>query len=564
MKNYDLIVIGSGPAGEKGACQAVYFGKSVALIEKEPAPGGACVNTGTIPSKTLRESALQLTGLKQRGLYGVDVSMRANISISDFMYRERVVVEKSWELIDDNLGHHGIDVYRGCARFASSHEIEINLGSSSIQIRGEKILIATGSSPFHPPTIPFDDVSIYDSDSILNLDRIPKSLAVVGAGVIGCEYACIFAALGIDVTLIDGRTELLGHIDQEISDALLRQMRNRLKIHLHLGEDVEKVEVRENCVNLILKGGRNVNVEKVLYAAGRQSNTETLALDKAGVQTGKRGIIAVNEDYQTCVENIYAAGDVIGFPALASTTIEQARAAVIHAFDMESKAKLAPVIPYCIWTIPEVATVGLTEEECLSKGIDHEIGRAYYRNNARGQIIGDTGGQVKIVFAPDTHKVLGVHIVGETAAELVHIGVMVMQLNGTIESFIDTVFNFPTLSDTLKYAAYDGLDRLSRRQRNAVSATPPTATPPTATPPTATPPTATPPTATPPTATPLRQIKTPAPKSRPATTPFHQRMARPIRPRIKPPTALQPNIEYSMRMKTLRLPKPLSFPKLRH
>jgi NAD(P) transhydrogenase len=466
MKNYDLIVIGSGPAGEKGACQAAYFGKTVALIEKEPAPGGACVNTGTIPSKTLRESALQLTGLKQRGLYGVDVSMRPNISISDFMYRERVVVEKSWELIDDNIGRHGIDVYRGCATFASANEVDVNLGNSMIQLHGENILVATGSSPFHVPEIPYDHSSIYDSDSILNLDRIPKTLAVVGAGVIGCEYACIFAALGVEVTLIDGRTELLGHIDQEISDALLRQMRNRLKIHLHLGEDVDKVSVNDGCVTLSLKGGRQVSVEKVLYAAGRQSNTATLALDKAGVQTGKRGIIEVNDDYQTNVPNIYAAGDVIGFPALASTSIEQARAAVVHAFKLESKARLAPVVPYCIWTIPEVATVGATEEECLAKGLDYEIGRAFYRNNARGQIIGDTGGLMKIVFEPDTHKVLGVHIVGETASELVHIGLMVMQLEGKLESFIDTVFNFPTLSDTYKYAAYDGIERLSRRQRN--------------------------------------------------------------------------------------------------
>jgi NAD(P) transhydrogenase len=287
MKNYDLIVIGSGPAGEKGATQAAYFGKTVALIEKEPAPGGACVNTGTIPSKTLRESALQLTGLKQRGLYGVDVSVRPNISIGDFMYRERVVVEKSWELIDDNLARHGVDVYRGCAAFASPHEVSVDLGNSHIILHGENILIATGSSPFRPDNIPFDHDTIYDSDSILNLDRIPKTMAVVGAGVIGCEYACTFAALGIDVTLIDGRTELLGHIDQEISDALLRQMRNRLKIHLHLGEDVDKVDVAESCVTLNLKQGRQVRVEKVLYAAGRQSNTALLALDKAGVETGK-------------------------------------------------------------------------------------------------------------------------------------------------------------------------------------------------------------------------------------------------------------------------------------
>ena len=463
MKNYDLVVIGSGPAGENGACQAAYFGKTVALIEKEPAPGGACVNTGTIPSKTLRESALQLTGLKQRGLYGVDVSIRSDISVSDFMHRERVVVEKSWELIDDNIGRHGIDVYRGCASFQSANEVAVDLGGSHIVLNADKVLVATGSSPYRPAEIPFDHKLIYDSDSILNLDRIPKTMAVVGAGVIGCEYACIFAALGVDVTLIDGRTELLGNIDQEISDILLRQMRNRLKIHLHLGEDVERVDMHADSVLLSLKGGRQVAVEKVLYAAGRQSNTSTLSLDKAGVETGKRGIIVVNEDGQTVVPNIYAAGDVVGFPALASTSIEQARAAVIHAFDMENTTRLASIYPYCIWTIPEVAMFGMTEEECLSKNIEHEVGRAFYRNNARAQIIGDTGGQVKIVFSPQDHKILGVHIVGESAAELVHIGLMTHQLGGTIDSFTNTVFNFPTLSDAYKYAAFDGLARLARR-----------------------------------------------------------------------------------------------------
>jgi NAD(P) transhydrogenase len=465
MKNYDLIVIGSGPAGEKGACQAALFGKSVALIEKEPAPGGAWVNTGTIPSKTLRESALQLSGLKQRGLYGVDVSLRRDISVSDFMYRERAVVEKGWELIDDNMTWHGIDVYRGCAHFASPHEVAVDLGSSHIVLHGEKILIATGSAPFRPENVPFDDHFIYDSDSILTLDRIPKSMAVIGAGVIGCEYACMFSALGIDMSLIDGRTELLSNIDQETSDILLRQMRNRLKIHMCLGVEVESVHLEEHGVALNLKNRRQLKVDKVLYAAGRQSNTSALCLDVAGVATGKRGIITVNENYQTCVPHIYAAGDVIGFPALASTSMEQGRVAAIHAFEMESRTNPTSTLPYCIWTIPEVAMCGVTEEECLAKGIDYEVGRAYYRNNARGQIIGDTGGMLKIVFDPDTSEILGVHIVGESAAELVHIGLMVMQMAGTIDVFINTVFNVPTLSETYKYAAYDGLSRLERRQR---------------------------------------------------------------------------------------------------
>ncbi|HEX8833563.1 MAG TPA: Si-specific NAD(P)(+) transhydrogenase [Abditibacteriaceae bacterium] len=473
MRNYDLIVIGSGPAGEKGAAQAAYFGKTVALIEKEPAPGGAGVNTGTIPSKTLRESALHLSGLKQRGLSGVNVSIRPDISVGDFMYHERAVVEKAWELIDDNMSRHGVDVYRGVAHFQSAHEVAVDLGTSHIVLHGQNILIATGSAPHHPETVPFDGRSIYDSDTILNLDRIPKTMAVVGAGVIGCEYACIFAALGVDVALVDGRIELLSHIDQEVSDVLLRQMRNRLKIQLYLGEDVESVEPNSatgdaSCVCLKLKNGKQMLVEKVLYAAGRQSNTALLNLEAVGVKTGKRGVIEVNEYYQTSVPHIYAAGDVIGFPALASTSMEQGRIAAVHAFNLEHKTRLASIFPYCIWTIPEVAVVGLNEEECLAKGIEYEVGRAYYRNNSRGQIVGDTGGLLKLIFSPADRKIIGVHIVGESASELVHIGLMVMEMGGTIDRFIDTVFNYPTLGDMYKYAAYDGLARLARRERCSV------------------------------------------------------------------------------------------------
>ncbi|HEX8552337.1 MAG TPA: Si-specific NAD(P)(+) transhydrogenase [Abditibacteriaceae bacterium] len=466
MKNYDFIVIGSGPAGEKAAAQAANFGKTVALIEKEPAPGGAGVNTGTIPSKTLRESALHLSGWKQRGLYGVSVSLRPDISVADFMYHERAVVEKAWELIDDNMSRHGVDVYRGVARFEGPHEIAVNLGASHIVLHGENILIATGSSPHHPEGIPFDGRYVYDSDTILSLDRIPKTIAVVGAGVIGCEYACMLAALGIEVSLIDGRTELLPNLDQEISDLLLRQMRNRLKVHLLLGQDVDTVTIipgEEPNVCLKLKNGRQMSVDKVLYAAGRQSNTGELNLEAVGVKTGKRGIIEVNEFYQTNIPHIYAAGDVIGFPALASTSMEQGRIAAVHAFNLEYKTRLASIFPYCIWTIPELSTVGKTEEECLSQNIDYEVGRAFYRNNARGQIIGDTGGMLKLLFAPTTREILGIHVVGDTASELVHVGLMVMQIGGTLDRFTDTVFNYPTLGDLYKDAAYDGLARLKRR-----------------------------------------------------------------------------------------------------
>lgn len=465
MRSYDLIVIGSGPAGEKGAAQAAYFGKSVALIEREVVPGGAGVNTGTVPSKTLRESALHLSGFKQRGLHGVNMSLRQGITVSDFMERQREVVEKEWDMIEENLRWHNVDRYRGTARFVSPHEILVDTSGHDIALHAEVILIATGSSPYRPANVPFDDQNIYDSDSILSLDRIPKSLAVVGAGVIGCEYSSIFAALGIDVTLIDGRTELLGNLDREIVDILMRQMRNRWRINLQLGAEVDCITSEENGVCVKMKSGRRVCAEKLLYAAGRQSNTAELQLENAGIETGQRGLIVVDENYRTNIPHIYAAGDVIGFPALASTSMEQARVAMVNAFNLKYKSKLAPLLPYGIYTIPETSMVGMTEEDCLTKNIDYEVGRAYYRNNTRGQIIGDTSGMLKLILAPDTKKLLGIHIIGENASELIHIGMMVMLQEGTIDVFIQSVFNYPTLSDVYKYAAYDALHRLNRREQ---------------------------------------------------------------------------------------------------
>ncbi|HVF09925.1 MAG TPA: Si-specific NAD(P)(+) transhydrogenase [Abditibacteriaceae bacterium] len=469
MKSYDLIVIGSGPAGERGAALAAELGVSVAMIEREVVPGGAGVNTGTVPSKTLRESALHLSGFRQRGLHGVDMSMRPNITVSDFMQRKREVVEKEWDLIEENMRWHNIDRYRGHARFASPHEVVVDTSGYDMTLHGEVILIATGSSPYRSPEVPFDDVSICDSDTILNLDCIPKTMAVVGAGVIGCEYASIFAALGIDVTLIDGRTELLSNVDREIVDVLMRQMRNRLRIQLQTGQDVESLACEDAVIKVKLKSGREIMVEKVLYAAGRQSNTADLGLDEVGVVTGKRGILPVNENYQTNVPHIYAAGDVIGFPALASTSMEQARVAMVCAFDLKHKTKLAALLPYGIYTIPEISMIGETEEQCLEKGVDYEVGRAYYRNTIRGQIMGDTAGMIKIVFVPGQkekeRRLLGIHIIGDDAAELIHVGMMVMQLGGTLSAFTQSVFNIPTLGDIYKQAAYDGLSRLKRRQR---------------------------------------------------------------------------------------------------
>jgi len=462
---YDLIVIGSGPAGEKGAAQAAWFGKRVAMIEREPIAGGACVNTGTIPSKTLRESALHLSGFRQRGFRNaVDLAINREVSVGDFMYRKQQVVEREWRRIDDNLRRHRVDYYCGVARFESSSRIQVTNAVGQEHLEAEIILIATGSAPYRPSNIPFDDVQICDSDTILQLDKIPSSLAVVGAGVIGCEYASIFAALGVKVSLIDGRTALLPHIDREIVKVLLGELQNRLEVDLYLGDDVATAEIIDDDVKLVLSDGRTLVTDKALFAAGRSSNTADLDLAAAGVISGKRGVIAVNDRYQTNVPNIYAAGDVIGFPALAATSMEQARVSMVHAFDLKYKTEVAHVLPYAIYTIPELSTIGMTEEDCREQGKAFEVGRASYRHNARGQIVGDTTGLIKLVFDPQSLQLLGVHIVGENASELLHVGMMVMHFGGTINAFIESVFNYPTLGDAYKYAAYDGLGNIERRK----------------------------------------------------------------------------------------------------
>jgi NAD(P) transhydrogenase len=461
---YDLIVIGSGPAGEKGAAQAAYFGKRVALIERESVPGGACVNTGTIPSKTLRESALHLSGFRQRGFRdAVDLTIKS-ITIDDFMYRKQLVLEKEWRRIDENLRRHNVDRYQGSARLVSPTTVAVSNSAGEEMLEGTIVLIATGSSPYRPDSVPFDDESVCDSDTILRIGKIPASLAVVGAGVIGCEYASIFAALGVEVHLIDARSTLLPHMDREIVRVLLGEMQTRLGVTLHLACEVRTIEKCDGKVSILLRNGTCFVVDNVLYAAGRSSNVADLNLQAVGVKTGARGLVLVDQNYQTSVPNIYAAGDVIGFPALASTSMEQARVAIVHAFDLKYKTKVASLLPYGIYTIPELSTVGLTEEDCRAKSLPYEVGRAQFRNNARGLIIGDTKGIIKLVFDPETLKLLGVHIIGENASELLHVGMMVMQFDGTINAFIDSVFNFPTLSDAYKYAAYDGLGNVARKR----------------------------------------------------------------------------------------------------
>jgi NAD(P) transhydrogenase len=455
--HYDLIVLGSGPAGEKGAAQAAYYGRKVALIERADHLGGAGINTGTLPSKTLRETALYFSGLRQRGLYGIDYSLKENLTINDFMYRKEVVLQNEWRIAQRNLKRHNIALLWGEASLKDTHTVQVRTRKGNLrEVSGDIILIATGSSPYHPPDVPFGHDLIYDSDSILHMSHIPKRMAVVGGGTIGSEYACVFTALGVEVTLIDSRDRLLSFVDGEIAGQLMRQLES-LGLRLVLDTRIEKVEKVGERVFLNLSNGEQLDCGIVLYASGRQSNVEGLGLEEVGVQTGERGLILVNEKYQTSVPNIYAAGDVIGFPALASTSMEQARMAMVHAFELHYKESLSPVLPMAIYTIPEIAMAGLTEDECQAKGTPYLVGRSFYDKSPRGQIIGDMAGMLKLVFSPEDKKLLGVHHIGEMASELVHIGTQALADGKTIDTFIQAVYNYPTLSDSYKYAAYDGL-----------------------------------------------------------------------------------------------------------
>ena len=460
---YDLIVIGSGPAGEKAAAQAAYFGKRVALVERAPYLGGAGINTGTVPSKTLRETALYYSGIRQRGLYGVDYQLGKDLTIGHFMHREREVVDSLRGAVERNVARHGVELIRGTGRFEDAHTVVVDAPGGALRLTAPILLIATGSVPNRGVDLPTDDPRFYDSDSILTMNRLPPRLAVVGAGVIGCEYACIFAVLGIAVHLIDGRPRLLGFLDAETSDRLRLQM-ELLGIRLALGDGVTAARPDPDAVRLDLKNGTTLEVDAVLVAAGRLGNTAGLGLDRLGIAVDDRGHVKVNEHFQTSVPHIYAAGDVIGFPALAATSMEQGRVAMCHAFGFAYKTAVSRVLPLAVYSIPEVSMVGETEESCREKGRPYCVGKAEYRGNARGQIVGDLAGQVKLVFDPRDRRLLGVHIVGEDAAELIHVGVMVLQAEGTIDAFIDAVFNYPSLGEAYKYAAYDGLGALARRR----------------------------------------------------------------------------------------------------
>lgn len=453
---YDLVVIGSGPAGEKGAAQAAYFGKKVALVERAPRLGGASLSWG-LPSKALRETALYFSGLRPRGLYSIDYSLKDELTVRDLMYREQQVVKNAEEVLQRNIDMHGIEVVMGNASLKDTHTVQVSReNGDDCYLETEIILIATGAKAFRPADIPFENRLIHDSDTIFTIDRIPKTMLVVGGGVIGTEFASIFSALGIQVTLIDTGDRLVPFIDSEIAERLQLRLEN-LGLKSRFNQRVVKVVAGDQRVHITLGNGERLEFDLALIATGRQSNTQGMGLDEVGVQLGQRGLILVDEHYQTSVPNIYAAGDVVGFPALASTSMEQARTAVTHAFNFQYPGSRLNIVPIAIYSVPEIAMAGLTEDACKEKNVPYLVGRASYEKNPRGLIIGDRSGMLKLVFSPYDKKVLGVHHIGEMSSELVHIGTQVLVQSGTIDDFRETIYNYPTLSDLYKYAAYDGI-----------------------------------------------------------------------------------------------------------
>jgi NAD(P) transhydrogenase len=460
IEHFDLVVVGAGPAGEKAAAQAAYFGKSVAIVERDSLPGGAAVHSGGVPTKTLRETALYITGFKQRDVYGVGLQLDLAAALSHLHSRAGHVVRTITSAVSENIARHGIELIQGSARLGPNRSIQVERADGATRsIRAGVILLATGSRPFHPPGVPFEDEDVLDSDSVMEVDKPFESVVVVGGGAVGCEYASIFAALGIGVTVVDNGPRLVPFMDAELSDLLAESFR-RMGVRVLLKAGRAGVARDAGGLKVSLEDGEVIRPAKVLFAAGRAGNTEDLGLAAAGVATDERGRILVDERFQTRAEGIYAAGDVIGPPALASVSMEQGRVAICHAFGIPFKQAVDELAPFGIYSIPEVAMVGMSEEAALLQGLDYEVGRAWFARNTRATIAGATDGLLKLVFRRNDRRLLGVHILGSGAAELIHLGQAALHFSGTIDYFIDTTFNVPTSSEAFKYAAYDGLQRL--------------------------------------------------------------------------------------------------------
>jgi NAD(P) transhydrogenase len=461
MAHYDMLVIGTGPAGQKAAVQAAKLGKKVGIIERKEVVGGVCINTGTIPSKSLREAILYLSGFRQRNLYGADYRLKETITIEDLAFRCQHVISNEIQIVENQMTRNRVDMLYGTASFIDPHRLQIRQVTGSVEHTADFIVIAVGTEPARPSDVPFDGSTVIDTDGILTLKRVPISMAIVGGGVIGTEYASILATMGVSVILIDKRPRLLEFMDAEIITTLQQQMKD---IGVALYHDEEVVAIRRESggqIHVTLKQARAVTAETLLYAIGRVGATRDLNLSAVGINPDNRGRLTVNEHFQTSVPHIYAAGDVIGFPALASTSMQQGRHASCHAFGYPDRTDTA-LLPYGIYSIPEMSMVGRTEEDLTKADVPYGVGIARYREIARGQLIGDDRGMLKLLFHRHSREVLGIHAIGEGATELIHIGQAVMAFHGKIEYFIDTVFNYPTLAECYKVAALDGINRLPR------------------------------------------------------------------------------------------------------
>jgi NAD(P) transhydrogenase len=455
--DYDLLVIGSGPAGQKAAIQAAKLGRRVGIVERERM-GGVSVNWGTIPSKTLREAIVYLTGMTQRSTYGESYRVKEEITIQDLRHRTQHVIDREIDVVRNQLMRNHVQLFEGTASFLDPHTLLVS-GRDEKRVSGQFIVIACGTRPARPPAVEFDEQTILDSDGLVRLDHIPPSLIVVGAGVVGIEYASMFAALGSKVTVVEKRERLLDFCDVEITEGLRYHLRD-LGVTFRLGDEVTAVDRHEEGTLTHLASGKRVVADVVLYAAGRQGATDTLQLENAGLEADPRGKITVQRDYRTAVDHIFAAGDVIGGLALAATSMEQGRLAAAHAFG-DADAVMNELVPVGIYTIPEIAYVGRTEEELTRDAVGYEVGVSRYRELARGQILGDTYGMLKLLVSDEDRKVLGVHVLGTNATEVVHIGQAVMGFDGTVDYLVDSVFNYPTLAESYKVAALDAKNKLA-------------------------------------------------------------------------------------------------------
>ena len=461
METYDLIIIGSGPAGQRAAIQGAKSGKRVALIERREVVGGTCINSGTIPSKTMREAVLHLSGFLYQSIYGVSYRVKEKITMADLAFRVQHVIKTETDVTLAQLTRNGIEVLTGCASFVDSTHLRVDSSRGMSDCEARVIIIATGTKPATSPKVPINGRTIINSDQILQTPNIPKTLIVVGGGVIGVEYASMFAALGVRVILVEKRPRLLEFADAEIVEALSYHLRDS-RVTMRLNEEVKSVEeMPDGTVVANLESKKKISGDALLFAVGRQGNVDELNLAACGIEADERGRIPVDSEFRTRQPNIYAAGDVIGFPSLASVSMEQGRLAAAHALGLPVHSNSA-VYPYGIYTIPEISFIGKTEEQLTDEDVPYEVGVAYYREIARGQIRGDTTGRLKLIFHRETKELLGVHIIGEGASEILHIGQAVMILKGTVEYFVDTVFNYPTLAECYKAAAFNGLNKLAR------------------------------------------------------------------------------------------------------